>query len=79
VKYTALVLAVALVGVLLLSASLFDRATLIMVVIALAVVGIFGTLPVFLGVVSRRSGGHGTPPAGPETDDEVVRFDPDDE
>jgi cadmium resistance protein CadD (predicted permease) len=76
VKYTAIILGLAVAGVLIFCASLFDNATMIVVVISLAIVCLFGTLPVLLGVITRRAGGEGKSADGqPGDDEETVRFD----
>ena len=74
-KYAAIILVLAAAGVLALGASLFDAATLIVVVIALATVGLFGTLPVLFDTITRRAEARGK--SGDESagdDVEVVRF-----
>lgn len=75
-KYTAIILVLTAAGVLALCAWLFDEATLIVVMIALAIVGLFGTLPVLFGVLTRRAGARGK--SGDEQtsdEEEIVRFD----
>ncbi|MBC7772970.1 MAG: hypothetical protein H7210_10780 [Pyrinomonadaceae bacterium] len=74
-KYTAIILAFTAAGVLVLCASLFDNATMIVVVISLGIVGLFGTLPVLFGVITRRAEAGKIKDERPGDETEIVRFD----